>query len=336
MTKLSIGILGLGRVGTSIGLALRRYMSKGGKYQFEIVGYDPLNEKTALKVRAVDKVERQPYTAAANRDLVVLALSYDEVRQTYKNIAADLREGCVILDFSPLKAPSLQWAQELLSEEQHVIGATAILNPRYLFNADESAEQAQEDLFDDSTILLTPAASSIKEAVDLAFNFASLLGSRPRFLDPVEHDTLLTFTETLPKLLGSTLFYTLMHQTSWGDMQWFTNPAFAVLARPLHDLHPDAQRDEWLHNRETLVRALDTYLNTLQTVRTLLMTNDRAAVEELLGTAAEEYEKWVNHRHSGDWDAAAKAPKVDASNTILGSLFGEKIANRMLGKKDQS
>ena len=38
-------------------------------------------------------------------------------------------------------------------------------------------EEAEEDLFDNSAILLTPSASSVKEAVDLAFNFASIVAA---------------------------------------------------------------------------------------------------------------------------------------------------------------
>ena len=44
MANLSIALIGLNRISTSLGLALRRYMHKGGKHQFKIVGHDPIPE----------------------------------------------------------------------------------------------------------------------------------------------------------------------------------------------------------------------------------------------------------------------------------------------------
>ena len=214
MTTLSVAILGLNRMSASVGLALRRYMKKGGKYQFQIVGYDYASDaaKEAQKMGAIDRTERRVFEAAAGADIVVMAMSYEEVEETYKAIRPDLREGVVLLDFSPLKIPSLRWADHHLSDEHHLVGATPIVNPRYLFVAENTVSRAEEDLFDDSAILLTPSVKCIKEAVDLAFNFSQILGSKPRFLDPLEHDTLLAQTSQVPRMLGTLLFYNLMQQ----------------------------------------------------------------------------------------------------------------------------
>ncbi len=336
MSQLSIAILGLNRVGASIGLALRRYMQDGGKHKFVIIGYDPVtdNEKHALKAGAIDRTERSPEAAVRDCDLVVMNVAYDAVRDMYKDIVRDLRDGVVILDASPVKRPSLQWANDLLGAEKHLVGMTPIVNPRYLMDTNRNTESATADYFDNSAIVLTPAPSCVKEAVDLAFNFCSLLGSKPRFLDPLEHDMLLAQTEGVANVLGVLLFHQLMQQPSWRDMQWFTNASFGTLTRPLFDIHPDALRDEWLANRDVLSRTLDSMQAALQEFRALLAEPDKAALEAVLSRAAEEYETWVNHRHHDDWDNTTKPPKLEANNTMLGTLLGGKLANRLTGKKD--
>jgi prephenate dehydrogenase len=337
MATLSVAILGLNRVSTSVGLALRRYMSKGGKYQFNITGYDYSSDgmKNAQKMGAIDRSERSVYSAAKGADIIIMALSYEEVADTYKALKGDLRDGVVILDFSPLKSPSLKWATDYLTDEQHVVGATPIVNPRYLYVADNSIEQAQEDLFDDSAILLTPSAKCIKEAVDLAFNFAQILGSKPRFLDPLEHDTLLAQTNQLPRALGTVLFYNLMQQPNWDDLQWLTNPAFGALTRPLFDTHPDALRDEFTGNRETLVRALDDFIVSLQEFRDTLRSNDKDAVEAVTVAAAARYEAWVNNRYKANWDAASKGAETDVKGTIMQGLLGSTLSGKLFGEKDE-
>ena len=343
---LSVGILGLNRVGTSIGLALRRYMADGGRYSFDIVGYDRSADaaKGAVKAEAIDRSEGKPFQVVADKDIVIMALSYDEVRDAYQSIATDLKEGVVILDVSPLKQPSFEWAKTYLSAEHHVIGISPILNPRYLLDNSQDGDDAAADLFDNSAILISPAVSSIKEAVDLAFNFCTILGSKPRFLDPVEHDALLTYTEGVPKLLGTALFASLMNKPNWDDLMWLTNPSFGVLTRPLKDQHPDALRDEFFNNREAMVRALDDIIATLQSWRNLLATRSdnpqdledaQESIEAAIVSASEEYEKWINRRYRADWDEQPK-PKVDPTNTMLGGLLGQGVTKRLFGgKKDQ-
>lgn len=334
MTNLTVAILGLGRLGASFGLALKR-ASEEGKYQFDIVGYDERDaqRKSAHKMGAVDTLASRPYEAVRDRQIVIMTLGYEDVRVTLRDVAKDLREGVVILDASPLKQPSIDWAQEFLGEDHHLIGITPLVNPKYIFRPMEDSEFARPDMFDETTMLITPTASALKEAVDLAFNLAGLLGSKARFLDPVDHDVMLAQTSGTPRLAGIALFRTLMLRDDWSDIQWLTNPAWAVLTLPLRDYHPDGLRDELMLNSENVVRSLDDYIAQLQAFRDVLVEKDRDALEATLVASASEYEVWLNHRYKSDWDDYG-AVKVDASHTIMGSLFGSGITKRLMGRKD--
>jgi prephenate dehydrogenase len=328
----------MNRIGASVGLALRRYMEQGGSNTFTINGFD-INAKTIDKARQmniIDNGTRKVYETVTGCDLIVLAVSYEEVRSVYKNIAPDVRGGAVILDASPLKQPSMQWADEYLSDEQHVIGMTPIANPKYLFNSKNTIDEAAADYFDDSAILLTPSVTAIKEAVDLAFNFCQILGSKPRFLDPLEHDKLLMQTDGVPKLLGVALFYQLMTRDDWDDMQWFTNPAFGALTRPLFDLHPDALRDMLLNEHEVMARSLDEMITTLQQFRDMLRDNDRRAIEGILAETSEAYEEWVNHRYRADWDSESKQKSASTGGGVMRSLLGGTLTDRFFGGDDDN
>lgn len=334
MATLSIALIGLNRVSTSIGLSLKRYMAKGGKHKFNIVGYDVNsdNEKAAKKMGAVDATERRLPAALMDKDLVLLAVSYEELEDTYRYMAKDLRDGAVVLDLAPLKAPSLKWEKEYLNDEQHVVGITPIVNPNYIFNPKDTIEEAVEDLFDDSAILLTPSPSCPREAVDLAFNFAQIVGSKPRFLDPFEHDTLLAQTDQLPRLLGALFFFHMATQENWDDLRWFTNPTFGAFTRPLFDIHPDSMRDEFNRNSETLARGLTDLIDTLTQFRDALVEKNDKGVEATVVHAAEAYETWVNSRFRADWDSAADLPKSKGSS-IMHTLLGGAIADKISGEE---
>lgn len=335
MPELSVAILGLGRIGASIGLSLKRYQDDVGRYTFNITGYDPRPkyDEEAQKQKAVDRTANRAYQAVNGADIVVVAMPYEDLQRTYQDVGGGARDGVVILDTSVMKQPSLNWAKQYLSEEKHLIGITPIVNPAYLYQSGDDQAMAAADLFDKGSMLLTPAPDCAKEAVDLAVNFSTILGATPRFFDPAEHDILTTYTEQLPDIMGTALFYTLMKRSGWNDTQRLTNPAFAVLTRALYDKHPDGLRDEWLHNREMLVQSMDALLSTLQTFRDLLAENEHDAIEAAVVEAAEEYEGWINRRNQGSYDEKPAGGNV-SSPSIMGGLLGENLARRLTGKKD--
>ncbi len=332
MAQLTVAILGLDRLGVSIALRLRSYVEKGGQHRFELIGHDNREdfEKAARKQKVLDKTERKPYAAVETADLVIMNLPYEDLRMAYESLAASLRDGVVILDTAVIKQPSIRWAAQFLSDEHHLIGFTPVVNAEYMLDPQISPEYASDDYFHDTTIYLTPAVTSMREAIDLAVNFSAILGGKPHFLDPAEHDSLTTITEEIPQLLSIAAYASAMKHNAWGDAQRLTNPPFNVLTRYLLTHHPDALRDEWMENSETLARALDDLLETLHEVRDRLVEKDESAIEAFLIAASDEYQEWINKRHKGNWEEQPK-DRVQFENTIAGTLFGGAISKRLFG-----
>lgn len=335
MAKLTVAILGLDRLGVSIALRLRAYVAKGGKHEFELIGYDSRDdyEKPTRKLKVFDKVERKPHAAVASADLVVMNLPYDDLRAGYELIAADLRDGVVLLDTAVIKQPSEAWARKLLSAEQHWIGFTAVANAEYLLEPQLGPEHASDDYFHEGTIYLTPSVTSMKEAIDLAVNFSAILGGKPAFLDPAEHDSLTTITEGMPQFLSIAAYSAAIRHSAWGDGKRLTNAPFGVQTRYLFTHHPDGLRDEWIANRERIGRAIDDVVDVLRDLRERLAANDEAAVEAFLIEASDDYQDWINRRHKGDWDEHA-SERVQVDTSIASSLFGGAISRRLFGDKD--
>ena len=269
MAELKIAILGLDRLGVSMALRLRSYMAKGGPHRFETVGHDERvdNEKAARKLKVFNKIERQAHAAAADADIVIMNLPYEDVELAYEIIAPRLRDGVVILDTSPIKQPSLAWAGRHLSGEHHIIGFSVIVGGDNMLDHRLDVEHASDDYLLNSAVYLTPSVNSMKEAIDLAVNFAAILGATPQFLDPAEHDSLTALTEAMPQLLGIAAYTAAMNHSAWQDAQRLTNPAFNVLTRHLLTDHPDALRDSWLANSDSLARGIDELQAILRELR---------------------------------------------------------------------
>lgn len=339
MAKISITIIGMGRIGASMGLALKRYNQKpNAQHQFDITAVDDRASvlKEAESLGAFDKSVRNIYDAARDRDIVVFALRYAEVRRTYQVIADGLRPGVVILDTSPLKLPSLKWAQEYLPKEAHLVGITPIVNPQYLFGEPDDTLHAHADYFDKGTMLLMPSATCIREAVELANDFSVLLGASAHFMDAGEHDGLVAATEGLPALLGVVAFNTLAHNPGWGDIQRLINPDFGRLTHHLFDTHPDDLRDTWLNNRASLVNYVDAMIESLEAFRQVIAANDRDSVEAALAEAADGYSAWINRRHNNKWDDEQGVNTPSTGEMLMSGLMGGFLSKRLRGgQKDE-
>ena len=337
MATISVGILGLGRLGTSFGLALKRYSArKDARQQFSITGYDTTDNANVAKTKnAVDTITRSIVDAAADKDIVILSLPYRDVAAAYRAIGQDVRPGTVVLDVSPLKLPSQLWSEKHLRPDAYALGITPILNPAYLFDGLDDAEHAAADLFERGTMLLMPHPKCAKEAVELAADFAELLGGTTHFADPAEHDVWVAATEGIPAALGVAAFYSLQRSDGWNDAQRAGNPAFGRMTRHLYDTHPDDLRDMLLHNRENVVRQIDSTIETLRIVRDVLAQNDQKALEGLLIDAAQVYGQWVGRRQRGEWDDRDLQVKRESGGELLMTgLFGNKLSKRLRREKD--
>ncbi len=337
MNTINVGLLGLGRIGASVGLALKRYNArKDARQKFNITGYDPLESSgvVARNQNAVDAITRSLLDAATNKEVLILALPYREVAAAYRLIGGEVRAGTVILDMSPLKLPSHNWAAKHLKAEAFAVGVTPILNPKYLFDGTDDVEHAAADLFDNGHMLLMPHPQAPKEAVELAADLSEILGAAPHFADPAEHDVWSAATEGLPAALGVAAFFTLVRRDGWNDARRAGNPSFGRLTHHLFDAHPDDMRDLLLNNRENLVRQLDSTLDTLHTLRDVLAQNDQKALEGLLIDSAQAYQEWVARRQKGEWDDKSDGVKRESNAEILMSgLFGSAVSKRMRGDK---
>src|SRR5512135_1823647 len=110
MAKPRITIVGLGRIGGSIGLALKQ-----ANADLEIIGHDKDSRTAGLaqKRGAVDKTEWNLLNACDGAGLVVLALPLGAIRDTLKVLGNELQPGVIVTDTATTKTPVLEWAGAL-------------------------------------------------------------------------------------------------------------------------------------------------------------------------------------------------------------------------------
>jgi len=333
---IEIGILGVGRIGASIGLALKRYNAgKNVQQQFRVTVYDTSNTRvTAAKsLGAFDAHARSLHDAVQDKALIVLAIPYADALAAYREIGAAARPGQVIMDITPLKRPALEWAKKHLPEDVHMIGAAPILNPAYLFDGLDETESARADLLDKGGMLIMPTVNSNPEAIELVTDLCALIKAPVRFADPLEYDTWAAAVEGLPAALGLSAMYALLRADSWSDAQKAANHHFGRMVHHLVDTHPDDLRDMLLNNRESVVRQLDSMIAALGGLRDGLAQNNKSMVEAIVTETTEAAQEWMVKRRDGRWDNREAPPPIDPGGIAGNLLLGGTLTRRLRGDK---
>jgi prephenate dehydrogenase len=316
----AITLLGLGQIGASIGLALASHADQATR-----LGYDPSWERAqrALALGAVDKIERSLPTAVRGADVVVLALPADQIYETLKSIAGEVREEVVIMATSPGKAAAAVWAGDLLPPRRHFVGLTPALNPTLPDNFETDLSAANADLFRKGLVAVSAPPDTAEGAVQLAASFVTLLGARPFFADLAEVDGFMASAELLPELVAAALVGTVTGQPSWTDIRKLAGLAFASATRPLDLADPAALAESAVGDQANAVRVLDEMIAALTSMRGEIAGGEKGHLKARFEHLRKEHLDWLNERARGDWTAVELGnPDLPDAGGLLGRQIG--------------
>jgi prephenate dehydrogenase len=314
-TKPRITIVGLGQVGASMGLALRQ-----AEVASAVIGHDRERSASdqAKKMGAVERIHWNLVSACEEADLIIVSTPLDGIEDTFQAIGPYLRPDCVVIDTASLKAPVMAWAAEHLPPQVHFIGGDPI--PGRGSQGQGGVDTARADLFQGGLFCLMPSPTAGAESVQLASELASILGAKPLFLDAEEHDGLLAAVDHLPVLLALTTMETMISQPAWRELRKVAGPAFEA-STDLVSVPSAAQSDLYLLNKSNLLRWIDNYSASLQSIRELLVQDQAEELMGRFGRAVQEWNHWMADRSEGQW---MEGPRTEMPErpSMMDTFFG--------------
>lgn len=193
-----IAILGLGLMGGSIGLALKRRKSP-----WTVVGYArrPETRDLAVAQGIVDEVHAQPGDAVRNADLVVLCLPIMANVSLLDGCLDDLREDAIVTDVGSTKADLTTSIDELLAGK----GAGYVGSHPVAGSEKQGVEAAMADLYRDALVIVTPSKTSTPDQVETVSAFWRNLDSTVLIQSAEEHDQWMARTSHLPHMVAAAL-----------------------------------------------------------------------------------------------------------------------------------
>jgi len=327
MAQVNVTIIGLGRVGASLGLAIRALNGKPeNKHHFTVTGTDQsaTRLKAASKVGALDTEIKGFDEAVEKADLVFIAVPYNTLKDVFEAIGPTLKAGAVVVDTAPLKQPSLAWADKYFPRTEdgdpkaYLVGITPMINPDYLGQPTEGTDEASADLFSNGQIVISPAVNCPPDAVKLVSDLTYLLGLKAHFVDPAEHDAMAASMESLPLFVQLGLFESIRRSPGWADTQWLGNPAFFLATYRLAGTDPESLAAQLHRNRTNVVSKVDALIESLTELRRVLNSEDASLLVDLFDSAMRDYAQWQFARQ----DNRFSTEKLDEEPVRVGFNWG--------------
>lgn len=189
----SVAIAGVGLIGGSFGLALRKAGFDG-----EIVGISsPATIDAAIKLKAISRGVTLD-EAIASADVIYLAQPIEVILQTLRTIGARARAGCLITDAGSTKYCIVEHAAQFLTPGTFVGGHPMAGKEK------RGIEHADPDLFVGRPYVVTPTLPQPPQ-LDEFRHWLRRIGAQVVETDPKQHDATVALTSHLPQLLSTTL-----------------------------------------------------------------------------------------------------------------------------------
>ena len=286
-----VTIVGVGLIGGSIGLGLKR---AGWRGTILGVGRDPQRLQLARRLGAIDQAATSLARAAQVSDLVVVCTPVDRIAADVAEALAHGPDHLAVTDAGSVKGAILR-DRRLIGEDASDgdrdrdgsrVPARFVAAHPLAGSELAGVEHARGDLFAGRVCALTPSPTTDPAALERVAAFWTTLGCRLVTLDPEEHDRALALTSHLPHLIASALAGCV------------TNREQDLAAGAYRDLTRVAAADAALWrailqaNRPALDQALDHFLARLDQLRAALDDESSPQFEHLWNEAAQRRRDW--------------------------------------------
>ncbi|RUL89342.1 prephenate dehydrogenase [Tautonia sociabilis] len=193
----TVAIAGVGLIGGSIGLALRR---KGLADRVIGLGRDASRLDEAKGLGAIDCGTTDPARAVAEAEVIVVCTPTDRIATDIKSLAAVAPEHVLITDAGSAKRRIVEAVEGDIRAREVFVGAHPLAGSER-----RGAVAARADLLDGRVCALTPTGRTPADRIEAARRFWTGLGCRIVVLDPDDHDAALARTSHLPHVVAAAL-----------------------------------------------------------------------------------------------------------------------------------
>jgi prephenate dehydrogenase len=246
---MKLGIVGLGLMGGSIALALRKW-NKIDK----IVGFDhtPEHQQIAIERKIVDSTE--DISTLVKCDIVILAIPVDGIVSLLHSLP-ELSTKTTLIDLGSTKEKIIQ------AIPSHLVGQFVPAHP--MTGTEFSGPNAAfETLYENKTVVLCDQHNIDDHHLKIGKDLFEFLKMKIVLMNSNDHDRHASFISHLPHILSYALANTVLSQEDKGSILTLAAGGFKDMSR-LAKSSPAMWRDIFHQNKKNLLSSMDVFKNEI-------------------------------------------------------------------------
>lgn len=265
--KKYVAIVGLGLIGGSLGLALKR-----GDREIHITGFDRsyATADEAYRRGIIDTVAPSVKSACEGADFIIFATPVNTTVSLMEEARGwELKQGVIISDTGSTKKPIMEAAKRLIDQGFTFIGGHPMAGSHK-----SGVAAAKGHLFENAYYILTPSGNENAGQIEELSDLLTPTKGKIVVLNAAEHDRMTAIVSHFPHIVASSLVGRLEDQES--GQPFVKNLAaggFRDLTR-IASADPTMWRDITIQNRQELLEQLDGWLREMNNVREMIIEND--------------------------------------------------------------
>lgn len=265
-----IVIIGVGLIGGSLGKALLKR-----EVADEVVGIcrrevslDKAIKEGSLTSGYVDNYEE----ALLGAEIIVIATPIHTIRETLDKLSKTINDRNVIVtDVGSTKKELIDYAEKYKDNFSFIGGHPLAGSEK------TGVEFSTSDLFESSICVLTPTDNSNEEAKRTVKDLWESVGATVGYVPPEEHDKNLAFSSHLPHIVA----YALAGAVESEFPQTMAATGFKDTTRIAHS-DEVIWSDIFISNRDNVLKAIEKYKRTLETIEKSVKDGDEAELKKKL------------------------------------------------------
>lgn len=256
-----ITIIGVGLIGGSIGLALKKR-----KLATEVVGLcrRKSSKVKAEKFKAVDWATLNFKEALKDADLVIVATPVADIVDISVKASKFMKAGAILTDVGSVKGKIVKAVESKIRKDIYFVGGHPLAG-----SEKSGVSNARSTLFKDSVCILTKTTRTKTATLIKVKKFWQSLGAKITILTPQEHDRIAAEISHLPHLLAMSLCLSTDKKALP-----FASSGFKDTTR-IAASTAELWSDIFLYNKDALLKSVNKLEINLKKLKTLINSNKR-------------------------------------------------------------
>ncbi len=275
--KINVSIIGLGLMGGSLGLALKRNQN------VHITGFDNSYGamQEAYRRGIIDTIAASIQKVGEEADVIIFATPVNTTVRLLQEVPNwPLKDNVIISDTGSTKGPIMEAARQLQQKGITFIGGHPMTGSHK-----SGVSAARAHLFENAYYILTPAPQVKKEQIGRMEELLMPTKGKLVVLNAKEHDRMTAIVSHFPHLVASSLVGLLAEQQEENPfVKELAAGGFRDLTR-IASADPIMWRDITIQNKEELLNQLDRWTEEMSRIRQMLQDNDPAYIQDYFNDA---------------------------------------------------